>query len=54
MSSPSKNTWPCVGVMRPEHTRAIVVLPEPFEPRIASTPPAGTASDTPKIARNGP
>ena len=37
------STWPAVGAIEPEHTRAIVVLPEPFEPSSASTPPAAPA-----------
>ena len=41
--------------MRPEHTRAIVVLPAPFEPEQREHPAAAASeNETPKIARNGP
>ena len=43
-----------LGGIKPEQTRAIVVLPAPFEPSNASTRPRSSENDTPKIARNGP
>ncbi len=51
---PSKSHRPAVGATRPDATRATVVLPAPFEPSSASTRPGCSASETPKIARNGP
>ena len=53
-SSPRKSSRPDVGLSRPEHTRAMVVLPAPFDPSRATALPAGTSSETPKTARNGP
>ena len=45
---------PEVGTIKPEQTRAIVVLPAPLEPSSASTLPFATVNDTSKMARNGP
>ena len=41
MRTPSKSTSPLVGRTSPDATRAIVVLPAPFEPSSASTLPFG-------------
>ena len=54
ITAPSNSTSPALGSTRPEHTRAIVVLPEPFEPSSVSTRPRSTAKLMPNSALNGP
>ena len=42
MSSPSNWTSPDIGLMMPEMTRSVVVLPAPLAPSRATTSPGAT------------
>ena len=53
-SAPEIRTFPDVGAISPDATRATVVLPAPFGPSSAHTPPVGTANETPNSARKSP
>ncbi len=50
---PAKVISPAVRTM-PQIARRVVVLPAPFAPRIATTSPSSTVSETPCRARIGP
>ena len=54
MSSPKKWIRPAVGGKSPVMALNSVVLPAPFEPRIAYFCPAATVSDTSSTARSAP
>ncbi len=54
MSSPKKWMRPAVGGKSPVMALNSVVLPAPFDPRMAYFCPAVTASETPSTARSAP
>ena len=50
ISSPSKDTVPARGSIKPDMVRSVVVLPAPFEPISAMISPVSTSNDTPLSA----
>ena len=46
MSTPSNTIRPSSGRSRPEAIRIVVLFPAPFGPSNATTPPAGTDTET--------
>src|SRR5581483_2886617 len=53
-SRPQARIVPAVGLVRPTSIRAIVVLPDPDSPTIASEPPACTERSTSSTATTDP
>src|SRR5262245_7478852 len=53
MSAPPSVTRPDVGASAPDSSRSSVVLPEPFGPRMPTTSPVDTSSDTPSMTCPG-
>ena len=54
MSTPSTVTDPASGVSKPATTLSSVVLPEPLGPRMVSSSPEATSSETPSSATTSP
>jgi hypothetical protein len=54
MARPLKSMFPALGVSRPIRVRAMVVLPQPDSPTMASTSPRRSVNETPSTALMAP